>query len=142
MRDFADLSDETVFYPFEHLFSRYAVGTAHGFTLFNYEQKRIVLIRCVITHQTRTIAASIGTATLTRGRTLKKSLQDSFRRLRRTKQPTTNKIPADQSDRRVQTPVEFRDAKINFDPTHQMVRCFHFSKTVLHNGKIERQLLK
>lgn len=56
-----------------------AAGTAHGFTLFDYLQKKAVMSRCTLNPSDMTGTSDSG---MSRRKTLKQSLRESFRRLR------------------------------------------------------------
>lgn len=131
------------------------MGTAHGFALINYQQKRLLLAQCtldphaIVSSPAGTL--STGHATLNRGRSLKKSLRESFRRLRKgrtiKKATMIDRIDEDQpfnpTDRHtaeiirvpVERQVEFRDLKPVQDHVLSMVRCLHFARTYLNSGK-------
>ena len=57
-----------------------AYGTAHGFGLFDYAQKKQVTFMCTLN-----ISEVVGTSdtAMSRRKSLKKSLRESFRRLRK-----------------------------------------------------------
>lgn len=57
-----------------------AAGTAHGFALFDYMQKKPVMSRCTLNPTNMTGTSESGMA---RRKSLKKSLRESFRRLRK-----------------------------------------------------------
>lgn len=139
-------------------FFSYAVGTAHGFTLFNYKQNRILTAKCTLDPSalgTNTnVPISTGESTLIRGRSLKKSLRESFRRLRKGR--TIKKATMIATTRRtddtnplspnnvhleevirvpVERQVEFREFKPLDDQVISMVRCLYFAKTYLNSGK-------
>ncbi|CAF1916654.1 unnamed protein product [Rotaria magnacalcarata] len=134
----------------------YAVGTAHGFALINYQQSRILTAKCTLDPNslghTSKVPSSFGESTLIRGRSLKKSLRESFRRFRKgrtikksTMTPTTQR--ADESHPLsatnmhleeitrvpIERQVEFREFKQNDDQTVSMVRCLYFAKTYLNS---------
>ncbi|CAF4598099.1 unnamed protein product, partial [Rotaria sp. Silwood1] len=134
----------------------YAVGTAHGFTLINYQQNRILTAKCTLDPNTlghtSKIPSSIGESTLIRGRSLKKSLRESFRRFRKgrtikksTMIPTTQRIDENNSLSPtsihleeitrvpVERQVEFREFKQNDDQVISMIRCLYFAKTFLNS---------
>ena len=142
---------------FHSLLSRYAAGTAHGFTLFNYKQQRTLSAKCTLDPNAlgnnASVPSSTGESTLIRGRSLKKSLRESFRRLRKgrtikkatmvpaTRRPDENnplspinmhleeviRVP-------VERQVEFREFKPMDDQVISMVRCLYFAKTYLNSG--------
>ena len=99
--------------------------------------------------------SSTGESTLLRGRSLKKSLRESFRRLRkgRTIKKATMMLTSKRTDETnplssttihledvirvpVERQVEFREFKSIDDQIVSMVRCFYFAKTYLNSGKI------
>lgn len=136
----------------------YAAGTAHGFTIFNYKQDRILIAKCTLDPNALgnipPIPSSTGESTLIRGRSLKKSLRESFRRLRKAR--TIKKATMILTPRRidennplspanihleeivrvpVERQVEFREFKPVDDQVASMVRCLYFAKTYLNSGK-------
>ena len=135
----------------------YAAGTAHGFTIFNYKQNRILAAKCTLDPNALGTAApapsSTGESTLIRGRSLKKSLRESFRRLRKgrtirkgTMIPMSSKRmdennPLSPTNMHleevirvpVERQVEFRDLKPVDDQVASMVRCLYFAKTYLNS---------
>jgi lethal(2) giant larvae protein len=139
------------------LFS-YAVGTAHGFALFNYKQNRILTAKCTLDPNalgnTPAAPSSTGESTLIRGRSLKKSLRESFRRLRKgrtIKKATMLPVSKRADDNNplsatnmhleevirvpVERQVEFREFKPMDDQVISMVRCLYFAKTFLNSGQ-------
>jgi lethal(2) giant larvae protein len=137
----------------------YAVGTAHGFSMFNYKQNRILAAKCTLDPNalgnTPTVPSSTGESTLIRGRSLKKSLRESFRRLRKgrtikkatmipTPKRTDENNPLSATNMHleevirvpVERQVEFREFKPVDDQVASMVRCLYFAKTYLNSGKI------
>ncbi|CAF0790685.1 unnamed protein product [Rotaria sordida] len=134
----------------------YAAGTAHGFTIFNYKQNRILAAKCTLDPNalgnTPTVPLSTGESTLIRGRSLKKSLRESFRRLRkgRTIKKATMILTPKRTDENnplsstnihleevirvpVERQVEFREFKPVDDQVASMVRCLYFAKTYLNS---------
>ncbi|CAF3686272.1 unnamed protein product [Adineta steineri] len=134
----------------------YAIGTAHGFTIFNYKQNRILTAKCTLDPNalgnTTAVPSSTGESTLIRGRSLKKSLRESFRRLRkgRTIRKATMMATAKRADENnplsstnmhledvirvpVERQVEFREFKSSDDQVASMVRCLYFAKTYLNS---------
>ncbi|CAF2052766.1 unnamed protein product [Rotaria magnacalcarata] len=134
----------------------YAVGTAHGFTIFNYKQNRILAAKCTLDPNalgsTSAVPSSTGESTLIRGRSLKKSLRESFRRLRKgrtIKKATMMLTPKRTDDNNplfstnmhleeiirvpVERQVEFREFKPVDDQVASMVRCLYFAKTYLNS---------
>ncbi len=137
----------------------YAVGTAHGFTMFNYKQNRILTAKCTLDPNALgnnpAVPLSTGESTLIRGRSLKKSLRESFRRLRKgrtikkatmlpTPRRTDENNPLSPTNMHleeiirvpVERQVEFREFKPADDQVASMVRCLYFAKTYLNSGKI------
>lgn len=137
----------------------YAAGTAHGFTIFNYKQNRILAAKCTLDPNALgnapPVPSSTGESTLIRGRSLKKSLRESFRRLRkgRTIKKATMMLTPKRTDEShplsstnmhleevirvpVERQVEFREFKPVDDQVASMVRCLYFAKTYLNSGKI------
>ena len=135
----------------------YAVGTAHGFALINFDQNRVLMAKCTLDPNALPAPAmtplSTGQAVITRGRSLKKSLRESFRRLRkgRTAKKTTmigkrideenaatspNNSHFEETRRLpVERQVEAREFKTMDDYTVSMVRCAHFATTHLNSGR-------
>ena len=125
----------------------YAVGTAHGFAIINYQENRVLTARCTLDPSalgnTSTVSPSTGESTLIRGRSLKKSLRESFRRFRkgRTIKKTTmaridETLRLEEIARApVERQVEFREFKPVDDQINTMVRCLYFAKTYLSSGK-------
>ena len=144
-----DFSSTVYFFLF-----RYSVGTAHGFALFNYRHQKVLLAQSTLDpNATATASAtplSVGQATLNRGRSLKKSLRESFRRLRKgrtiKKATMIDRIDEDQpftsnenqTSEIIRVPVErqveFRDLKPVQDHVLTMVRCLYFAQTYLNSG--------
>jgi lethal(2) giant larvae protein len=100
------------------------------------------------------VPTSTGESTLIRGRSLKKSLRESFRRLRKgrtIKKATMIPIPKRTDENNPLSPanihleeiirvpverqVEFREFKPADDQVMSMVRCLYFAKTYLNSGK-------
>jgi lethal(2) giant larvae protein len=128
----------------------YAVGTAHGFTLINYQQNRILTAKCTLDPNalgniSTTVPTSPGESTLIRGRSLKKSLRESFRRFRKRrtiKKSTMPKIDEtlhleDITHVPVERQVESREFKPIDDQINTMVRCLYFAKTYLNSSKFK-----
>ena len=126
----------------------YAVGTTHGFAIFNYQQNRILIARCTLDpsalENVSPAPTATGESTIIRGRSLKKSLRESFRRLRkgRTIKKTTM-VKIDETLRLedvgrvpVERQVEFREFKPIDDQVGSMVRCLYFAKTYLNSSKL------
>ncbi|XP_064820762.1 lethal(2) giant larvae protein homolog 1-like [Oncorhynchus masou masou] len=119
-----------------------AFGTSHGFGLFDYHRRTAVLARCTL-HPNDSLAME---GPLSRVKSLKKSLRQSFRRIRKSrvsgkKRPVptpTSKIQeanaalADQEEvAPVQRRIEPRSAD---DSLSGVVRCLCFADTYLRDG--------
>uniref|UniRef100_A0A674ERW3 LLGL scribble cell polarity complex component 1 n=1 Tax=Salmo trutta TaxID=8032 RepID=A0A674ERW3_SALTR len=119
-----------------------AFGTSHGFGLFDYHRHTAVLARCTL-HPNDSLAME---GPLSRVKSLKKSLRQSFRRIRKSrvsgkKRPVptpTSKIQeanaalADQEEvAPVQRRIEPRSAD---DSLSGVVRCLCFADTYLRDG--------
>lgn len=63
----------------------YAVGTSYGFLLYEYKQKHSVVTKCTLNVQDFAIVSgdAPGTGAMSRKKSFRKSLRESFRRLRR-----------------------------------------------------------
>ncbi|KAK7501290.1 hypothetical protein BaRGS_00007415 [Batillaria attramentaria] len=95
-----------------------AAGTAHGFSLFDYAQKKQVAFRCTLN-----VGDMTGTSdtAMSRRKSLKKSLRESFRRLRKGR-----------SERRRQ---QQQKEKTDDDSMASMVRSLYFADTFIVNGQ-------
>lgn len=117
-------------------------GTSHGFGLFDYQRRRTVLARCTL-HPNDSLAME---GPLSRVKSLKKSLRQSFRRIRKSRvsgkkraaaAPTSkvqeaNAALAEQEDvAPVQRRIEPRSAD---DSLSGVVRCLSFADTFLRDG--------
>uniref|UniRef100_A0A3Q3M8P6 LLGL scribble cell polarity complex component 1 n=1 Tax=Labrus bergylta TaxID=56723 RepID=A0A3Q3M8P6_9LABR len=119
-----------------------AFGTSHGFGLFDYHRRNAVLARCTL-HPNDSLAME---GPLSRVKSLKKSLRQSFRRIRKSRvsgkkrtitTPTSkvqeaNAALAEQEDvAPVQRRIEPRSAD---DSLSGVVRCLCFADTFLRDG--------
>ncbi|XP_053193832.1 lethal(2) giant larvae protein homolog 1 isoform X2 [Scomber japonicus] len=117
-------------------------GTSHGFGLFDYHRRNAVLARCTL-HPNDSLAME---GPLSRVKSLKKSLRQSFRRIRKSRvsgkkrtitTPTSkvqeaNAALAEQEDMApVQRRIEPRSAD---DSLSGVVRCLCFADTFLRDG--------
>uniref|UniRef100_A0AAQ4RXE2 LLGL scribble cell polarity complex component 1 n=1 Tax=Gasterosteus aculeatus aculeatus TaxID=481459 RepID=A0AAQ4RXE2_GASAC len=117
-------------------------GTSHGFGLFDYHRRNAVLARCTL-HPNDSLAME---GPLSRVKSLKKSLRQSFRRIRKSrvsgkKRPVatpTSKVQeanaalAEQEDvAPIQRRIEPRSAD---DSLSGVVRCLCFADTFLRDG--------
>lgn len=134
-------------------------GTAHGFGLLDYVQKKEVASRCTLNPQDLTGTSD---TSMSRRKSFKKSLRESFRRLRRRrserrakakeesakgdkkieeKQPEAGPSssgaeavpasPVTPEPKPVERSVEFRSTE---DSMASMVRCLYFADTFIVNG--------
>ncbi|XP_021562283.1 lethal(2) giant larvae protein homolog 2 [Carlito syrichta] len=67
-----------------------AFGTSHGFGLFDHQQRRLVFVKCTL-HPSDQLALE---GPLSRVKSLKKSLRQSFRRMRRSRVSSRKRRPA------------------------------------------------
>ncbi|XP_066545057.1 lethal(2) giant larvae protein homolog 1 [Amia ocellicauda] len=125
-----------------------AFGTSHGFGLFDYHRRGAVLARCTL-HPNDSLAME---GPLSRVKSLKKSLRQSFRRIRKSRvsgkkrvviNSPTSKVqeanaqlaeqagPADVEVAPVQRRIEPRSAD---DSLSGVVRCLCFADTYLRDG--------
>ncbi|CAG2248230.1 LLGL [Mytilus edulis] len=133
-----------------------AAGTAHGFALFDYAQKKPVATRCTLNPDDMTGTSE---TPMSRRKSLKKSLRESFRRLRRRRserrqdkakpeQKTDEKEKksdegssspsksraspgASPEPRPVERQIEARNPE---ETISSMVRCLYFANTFVTNG--------
>ncbi|OWK14831.1 LLGL2 [Cervus elaphus hippelaphus] len=129
-----------------------AFGTSHGFGLFDHQQRRQVFVKCTL-HPSDQLALE---GPLSRVKSLKKSLRQSFRRIRRSRASSRKRRPAgppgevqEASSRAertglqnmelapVQRKIEARSAEDSFTG---FVRTLYFADTYLRDTK-EIQLM-
>ncbi|XP_041364790.1 lethal(2) giant larvae protein homolog 1-like isoform X2 [Gigantopelta aegis] len=130
-----------------------AAGTAHGFGLFDYVQKKEVATRCTLN---ATDLSGTSETPMSRRKSLKKSLRESFRRLRRRRshikqrdEKTKEKSETQHIEQRVgegataeaggaaieSRPVERAvEARSADDSMASMVRCLYFADTFIVQG--------
>uniref|UniRef100_A0A673K672 Lethal(2) giant larvae protein homolog 1-like n=1 Tax=Sinocyclocheilus rhinocerous TaxID=307959 RepID=A0A673K672_9TELE len=116
-----------------------AFGTSHGFGLFDYHRRSPVLARCTL-HPNDSLAME---GPLSRVKSLKKSLRQSFRRIRKSRvsgkkravvYSPTNKVSLAEHDAEV-TPVQRRiEPRSADDSLSGVVRCLCFADTFLRDG--------
>ncbi|XP_040830444.1 lethal(2) giant larvae protein homolog 1 isoform X4 [Ochotona curzoniae] len=121
-----------------------AFGTSHGFGLFDYQRKSPVLARCTL-HPSDSLAME---GPLSRVKSLKKSLRQSFRRIRKSRvsgkkraananskeanaQLAEQACPHDVEMTPVQRRIEPRSAD---DSLSGVVRCLYFADTFLRDA--------
>ena len=136
-----------------------AAGTAHGFGLFDYSYRKVVSTKTTL-NPNDLISVSGGDALISRRKSFKKSLRESFRRLRkgrsqrgdkRTSSPTSTagsssspsksteegrKSPKGEVIQLEAKPVERQiEARSSEDSMGSMVRCLYFSNAFIVNSK-------
>uniref|UniRef100_A0A8C5ED38 Lethal giant larvae homologue 2 domain-containing protein n=1 Tax=Gouania willdenowi TaxID=441366 RepID=A0A8C5ED38_GOUWI len=111
-----------------------AFGTSHGFGLFDYHRRNAVLARCTL-HPNDSLAME---GPLSRVKSLKKSLRQSFRRIRKSRVSGKKRVQeanaalAEHEDvAPVQRRIEPRSAD---DSLSGVVRCLCFADTFLRDG--------
>jgi lethal(2) giant larvae protein len=125
-----------------------AAGTAHGLALFDYLKNKPVMVKCTLNPNDLTGA---GDTPISRRKSFKKSLRESFRRLRKGRSqrrantettPTTNSPPnrkPPQSEDGQFSPLEAKpverqiEARPVDDSMSSFVRCLYFARTFLIN---------
>ncbi|XP_015837731.1 lethal(2) giant larvae protein homolog 1 isoform X3 [Tribolium castaneum] len=124
-----------------------AAGTAHGLALFDYVKNKPVMVKCTLNPNDLTGA---GDTPISRRKSFKKSLRESFRRLRKGRStrranpeitPATNSPPnrkTTQEDGQFSPleakPVERQiEARPVDDSMSSFVRCLYFARTFLVN---------
>lgn len=133
-----------------------AAGTAHGLALFDYLKQKPVIVKCTLNPNDLTGA---GDAPISRRKSFKKSLRESFRRLRKGRSqrranaaaannpsqtpasaasPPQRKLPTEESQnfnpleaKPVERQIEARPVD---DAMGSIVRCLYFARTFLING--------
>ncbi|XP_037957750.1 lethal(2) giant larvae protein isoform X2 [Teleopsis dalmanni] len=107
-------------------------GTAHGLVLFDFKNFLPVFHRCTLNPNDLTGAGE----QLSRRKSFKKSLRESFRKLRKgrsTRNNPTQQVPTTLDARPIERQVEARSAD---DGMGSMVRCLMFAKTFITNVNI------
>ncbi|XP_062868941.1 lethal(2) giant larvae protein homolog 1 [Trichomycterus rosablanca] len=121
-----------------------AFGTSHGFGLFDYHRRSPVLARCTL-HPNDSLAME---GPLSRVKSLKKSLRQSFRRIRKSRVSGKKRILVSSPSSKVQeanaqlaeqdaevTPVQRRiEPRSADDSLSGVVRCLCFADTYLRDG--------
>uniref|UniRef100_A0A0K8VSF5 Lethal(2) giant larvae protein n=1 Tax=Bactrocera latifrons TaxID=174628 RepID=A0A0K8VSF5_BACLA len=108
-----------------------AGGTAHGLVLFDYNTFLPVFHRCTLNPNDLTGAGE----QLSRRKSFKKSLRESFRKLRKGRSTRNNpsQVPTTLEARPIERQVEARSTD---DGMGSMVRCLQFAKTFITNVNI------
>ncbi|XP_066471976.1 LLGL scribble cell polarity complex component 2 isoform X2 [Tiliqua scincoides] len=119
-----------------------AFGTSHGFGLFDHQQKRLVFVKCTL-HPSDQLALE---GPLSRVKSLKKSLRQSFRRIRRSRTSNRKRRTAEVQEgisrydhdalqeielAPVQRKIEARSAEDSFTG---FVRTLYFADTFLRDS--------
>ncbi|KAL7830560.1 hypothetical protein SRHO_G00316870 [Serrasalmus rhombeus] len=121
-----------------------AFGTSHGFGLFDYHRRSPVLARCTL-HPNDSLAME---GPLSRVKSLKKSLRQSFRRIRKSRVSGKKRVMVSSPSSKVQeanaqlaeqdaevTPVQRRiEPRSADDSLSGVVRCLCFADTFLRDG--------
>uniref|UniRef100_A0AAX7V5B1 Lethal giant larvae homologue 2 domain-containing protein n=1 Tax=Astatotilapia calliptera TaxID=8154 RepID=A0AAX7V5B1_ASTCA len=113
-----------------------AFGTSHGFGLFDYHRRNAVLARCTL-HPNDSLAME---GPLSRVKSLKKSLRQSFRRIRKSrvsgkKHCVSEKANAALAEQEEVAPVQRRiEPRSADDSLSGVVRCVCFADTFLRDG--------
>ncbi|GLV32955.1 lethal (2) giant larvae [Carabus blaptoides fortunei] len=129
-----------------------AAGTAHGLALFDYLRQKPVIVKCTLNPND---LSGAGDTPISRRKSFKKSLRESFRRLRKgrstrraaspaspsaassTTSPTGRKLPPSDSDAGAFNPLEAKpverqiEARPVDDALGSMVRCLYFARSFL-----------
>lgn len=107
-----------------------SAGTAHGLVLYDYENHHPVYYRCTLNPNDLTGAGE----QLSRRKSFKKTLRESFRRLRKGRSTRNNPTNATQSTAVDTRPIERQvEARPADDGMGSMVRCLVFAKTYITN---------
>uniref|UniRef100_A0A8C9TLB8 LLGL scribble cell polarity complex component 2 n=1 Tax=Scleropages formosus TaxID=113540 RepID=A0A8C9TLB8_SCLFO len=122
-----------------------AFGTSHGFGLFDYQQKNTVLVRCTLNPSDQLAMEG----PLSRVKSIKKSLRQSFRRIRRSrvsmrKQHTNNAAKLQEINARMEAealqemelaPVQRKiEARSSDDSFTGLVRALYFADSFLSDS--------
>ncbi|KAG5279416.1 hypothetical protein AALO_G00077560 [Alosa alosa] len=120
-----------------------AFGTSHGFGLFDYHRRSPVLARCTL-HPNDSLAME---GPLSRVKSLKKSLRQSFRRIRKSRVSGKKRVVVNSPTSKVQeanahlaeqdevAPVQRRiEPRSADDSLSGVVRCLCFADTYLRDG--------
>jgi len=133
-----------------------SMGTSHGFALFDYLQMKQLLVRCtldpMLLNADAQAAAANGAGAISRRKSLKKSLRESFRKLRRGRSQKTQKVGKDAAEKQVKNDVmrvealddmdhrpverqvESREFKPMDDIPPSVIRYIYFVRTYITNN--------
>lgn len=109
-----------------------AAGTAHGLVLYDYFNQHPVLHRCTLNPNDLSGAGE----TLSRKKSFKKTLRESFRRLRRGRSQRNNPVAAATTTSPIleTRPIERQvEARSQDDGMGSMLRCLAFAQTYITN---------
>lgn len=110
-----------------------AAGTGHGLVLFDYQNHYPVMHRCTLNPNDLTGAGEA----LSRRKSFKKTLRESFRRLRKGRS-TRNNPGAQQTPIAETRPVERQiEARPVDDGMNSLVRCVTFAQTFITNSECQ-----
>ncbi|XP_076312223.1 lethal(2) giant larvae protein homolog 1-like isoform X2 [Tachypleus tridentatus] len=126
-----------------------AAGTAHGFELYDYIQKKHVMSKCSLNPND----LAVGDTAMSRRKSFKKSLRESFRRLRKgrsqrgkkDKTPTRSSsespkeasptdVEAQASEGQTKSVERQVEARASDDSLGSMVRCLYLAKSFIVNN--------
>lgn len=108
-----------------------SAGTAHGLVLYDFKNNRPVLHKCTLNANDLSGAGE----PISRRKSFKKSLRESFRRLRKGRSTRNNNQPAIPAESR---PVERQiEARAVDDGMGSMIRCLTFAQTYITNGEFK-----
>ncbi|XP_046587651.1 lethal(2) giant larvae protein homolog 1 isoform X2 [Neodiprion pinetum] len=127
-----------------------AAGTAHGLAVFDYTRAKTVSVKCTLNPND---LSGAGDTPISRRKSFKKSLRESFRRLRKGRSqrrtnassPTRNTVPEKKKDPPSQastpagdlSPIEAKpverqvEARPTDDSLGSMVRCLYFARSYI-----------
>lgn len=109
-----------------------SAGTAHGLVLYDFKHNRPVLHKCTLNANDLTGAGE----PISRRKSFKKSLRESFRRLRKGRSTRNNQPTTPAEARPVERQIE---ARVIDDGMGSMIRCLTFAQTYITNGESSPQ---
>lgn len=107
-----------------------AAGTAHGLVLYDFKHNRPVLHKCTLNANDLSGAGE----PISRRKSFKKSLRESFRRLRKGRSTRNNQPTTPAETRPMERQIEARAVD---DGMGSMIRCLTFAQTYITNGENE-----
>lgn len=105
-----------------------AAGTAHGLVLYDFRNNRPILHKCTLNPSDINGAGE----TISRRKSFKKSLRESFRRLRKGRSTRNQQATIPAETRPVERQIEARAVD---DGMGSMIRCLTFAQTYITNSK-------